>query len=212
MKKLFSLFITPMVVLVFVLLALFPSGAHASFNANDIMDDGVFTNANSMSAASIQNFLNQWPSGCLTNYKAPYPTDYFTYGSNVSAANVIYRAAKYWGLNPQVILATLQKESSVVTGTASYGCKYIKTAMGYDCPDSGSCPVHASNLGFSQQVMHAAWQLRFNQERSYGNTGWDDDGGITYSGYMTKGNRARVQGGPLYTTMARPQLTVHPYI
>jgi hypothetical protein len=195
MKKVYVFLSVVIPILVISSLIWRPTVTHASFNSNNVMDDIVFTNVNSMGESAIQNFLNRWPSGCLTNYQAPYPVDYFTFGGNVSAASVIYRAAQYWGLNPQVILATLQKESSVVTGDASYGCQYINTAMGYDCPDAGSCPVHASNLGFSQQVMHAAWQLRFNQERSYGNIGWDGDSSVYYYGYMTQGNRARVQGG-----------------
>jgi len=175
----------------------------ASFNPHNIMNDAVFNNTSSMSAEAIQNFLNQFPSSCLRNYSAPYPYHYFSYGGNVSAATVIRRAADLWGINPQVILATLQKESSVVTGTASYGCAYMNTAMGFNCPDSGACPVDPANAGFSQQVTKGSWLLKVATERSVGNINWDppldpdDDRNYYYSGPMTQGYRQRRYDAPV---------------
>jgi len=137
-------------VVVIVGVVIYTGFAHATFNANDVMDDGIFDNTNSMSAQQIDSWLNSnFPNSCISTnngFSSPEPIGYnptsgFTYGSNVSAGTVIYDAAHVYGLNPQVILATLEKESSVVSGNASYGCTYINTAMGYDCPDAGSCPI-----------------------------------------------------------------------
>jgi hypothetical protein len=186
--------------------------AHA-FTANLVMDDSVFNNVTSMNVAQIDAFLNSFPSSCLStnnHFLSPDPTGYspsagFIYGGNVSGGMVIYHAAQAYGLNPQVILATLQKESSVVSGTASYRCQYINTAMGYDCPDSGSCPQNpATESGFSKQVIHAAWLLKFGEQRSEGNVGWNiqkpgwdnsDDPGTCYGGPMTQGIRKRCSSG-----------------
>jgi hypothetical protein len=190
--------------------------AHADFNHNLIMDDAVFSNSNSMSMGLINSFLNQFPTSCISTnngFSSPDPTGYspstgYTYGGNVSGGQVIYDAALAYGLNPQVLIATLQKESSVVTGTASYHCQYINTAMGYGCPDSGSCPTNPATMsGFSKQVIHAAWLLRFGELRSLGNTGWNvqssnypqggdhwdnsDDPPTCYGGPMTQGNLSR---------------------
>jgi hypothetical protein len=162
----------------------------ATFDPNHIMDDGVFNYSTSMSTADIQNFLNQFPNSCLSNYLAPYPTDYFTYGANVSAAAVIRRASDLWGINPQVILVTLEKEQSSVTGGAGCASLQYNSAMGMGCSDGGTCPS-AGYAGFSQQVTKGAYQLMFNEQRSEGNTRWDGDDGILYIGYMTAGNRAR---------------------
>jgi hypothetical protein len=198
-----------------VILALFGLGikAHAAFDQNLVIDDTVFDNTSSMTAAQIDTWLNtNFPNSCISTnngFSSPDPTGYspstgFTYGANVSAGQVVYDAAQAYGLNPQVILATLEKESSVVTGDASYHCQYINTAMGYDCPDSGNCPQHpATESGFSKQVIHAAWFLKFGQQRSLGNTSWDvqisnfpepgdhwdnsDDPQSCYSGPMTQG-------------------------
>src|SRR4051812_22649868 len=98
--------------------------AQAAFNANNIMDDNVFDNTSTMNAAQIDAFLNGFPASCISTnngFSAPDPTGYspgtgFTYGGNVSAGTVIYHAAKAYDLNPQVLLATLQKEQSLVTG------------------------------------------------------------------------------------------------
>ena len=178
------------------------------------MDDIVFDNANSMGAGQINAFLNSLPSSCISTnngFSSPDPTGYspstgYTYGGNVSGGQVIYDAAQAYGLNPQVLLATLQKESSVVSGTASYHCQYINTAMGYGCPDSGSCPTNPATMsGFSKQVIHATWLLKFGEQRSKGNINWNvqlnnfpqggdhwdnaDDPQSCYSGPMTQGTR-----------------------
>ncbi|HSX53106.1 MAG TPA: NBR1-Ig-like domain-containing protein [Patescibacteria group bacterium] len=172
--------------------------AKASWNQNNIIVDPVFDNSGTMNIGDIQNFLNQFPSSCLRTYQAPFPNGYNSYGGNVSAATVIRRAADIYGVNPEVILATLQKESSVVTGD----CTYINTAMGMGCPDGGACPAPGFE-GFSQQVTKGTWLLKFGKERANGNVGWtanDGAGGdpaINYSGPMTQGCKQRKYDAPV---------------
>jgi hypothetical protein len=185
---------------------LFSSSAAAlTFNHNRIMDDQVFDNTARLNASQIDVFLNQFPSSCIStnnHFQAVDPTGYasntgFTYGANVSAGRVIFDAALAYSLNPQVILATLQKEQSLVTG-ASGGCSTLQYtgAMGYGCPDggtthnysglnlyrlngttvtsvSGTCVNSAAKAGFSQQVIHAAWLMKFGEQRSKGNMNWN---------------------------------------
>ncbi|MEK7817356.1 MAG: FG-GAP-like repeat-containing protein, partial [Actinomycetota bacterium] len=77
------------------------------------------------------------------------------------ASRVIWSAANWYGINPQVILATLQKEQSLVTQPSyppSYEHWRIDYAMGYGCPDGGSC----SYAGFSRQVNRGTWQFNYN--------------------------------------------------
>jgi len=81
----------------------------------------------------------------------------------ISAAQIIWNAGQQYNINPQVILATLQKESGIVTDTWAASWQY-KTAMGYGCPDTGpnnSANCSANYFGFYNQVNGAAWQ--FNQ-------------------------------------------------
>jgi hypothetical protein len=112
----------------------------------------------------------------------------WTYTGSIPASRVIAKAAKFWGINPQVLLATLQKEESLITGTSCDSWRY-NSAMGYGCPDSGGC--NPKYVGFTRQVLWGGWQLKFNKERSLGNVEWDGDGDITYVGLMTQGQRKR---------------------
>ena len=189
--------------------------AGASFNANNIMDDGVFDNVNTMDASQIDAWLNNnfGSSSCISTdhgFSAPQPIGYsptgptatggFSYGGNVSAGTVIYDAAKVYGINPQVLLTTLEAQEGLLDGTGYYGCTptAYTQAMGYDCPDGGSvyqysgfelyaingtpvtstgstgtCVDNAATAGFSRQVVVAAWQLSYDQQRSEGNVNWN---------------------------------------
>jgi hypothetical protein len=137
----------PALGLVTVLMAfsLFTSTAKADFMANNLIDDGLFNNANVMTAAQIDAFLNNnFPNSCISTKKgfsSSVPAGYslstnYVYGANVSAGQVIATAAQAYGLNPQVILSTLEKEENLVTG--SQGCSGLRyaSAMGNDCPDN----------------------------------------------------------------------------
>jgi hypothetical protein len=207
----------------------------ASFNKNRIMDDSIFENANSMSAGAIDNFLNSFPNSCISpskGFAARVPNGYspnggYTYGGNGTAGQVIATAAQTYGINPQVLLTTLQKEQSLVSGAAGCSTNRIAKAAGYGCPDSGGsysytgldlytlngntftvadgiCVNSAAKAGFSQQIIRAAWMLKFSEQRSKGNVNWaviqgnwdnSDDPQSCYSGYMTQGTWARCPSG-----------------
>jgi hypothetical protein len=239
------------------LLLLPASQVSAAVNYNRLIDDPVFSKSSSMSASQIDSFLNSFSSSCISSsngFKAPEPIGYtpsggFKFGNNVTAGQVIYVASKSYGLNPQVILSTLQKEKSLVSGgagcypnnpnpswpksnspssghtfdcniggqtvTCTYACPYnggcINIAVGYGCP--GYC--NAAQEGFSNQIIRASWKLKFNQQRSLGNTSWNvqlnnfphsgntwdnsDDPGTCYSGPMTQGYRKRCSSNPSAT-------------
>ncbi len=181
--------------------------ASADYNHNLIIADSIFNNTNTLNIGQINSFLNQFPSSCISpnnGFSSPDPTGYspgtsFTFGANVTAGQVIYDAAQAYGLNPQVLLTTLQKEQSLVTGSAgcypnspdpgsatpmtnacgngtrncTNACVHsggcIPIAVGYGCPNY--CDV--TDEGFSKQVVLAAWLFKFSQQRSLGNTGWN---------------------------------------
>ncbi len=226
----------------------------AGTNYNDLIDDQVFNATSSMTATQIDSFLNGFSSSCISEHNgfaAPDPTGYntnqgFIYGNDVSAGRVIYDAASAYNLNPQVLLATLQKEQSLVTGGSGCSTRAYSAAVGYNCPDggnsysysspgagddlystgntfdgngnasggnkvqsiSGTCVNRAESVGFSQQLIHAAWLLKFDEERAEGNTSWaiitgawnnTDDLSTCYYGYMTAGTFARCPGGSTAT-------------
>jgi len=122
------------------------------FDQNDIIADGEFIDAVSLDETAIQSFLL-----ARNSYLAQ-----FTEGGR-RAAKIIWDAAWGYSLNPKVILATLQKEQSLVSRT-TYDETAYKKAMGYGCPDSGTCdPAYA---GFTTQVDRGTWQLRYNFDRA----------------------------------------------
>jgi hypothetical protein len=229
--------------------------ALAAFDKNRIIDDPVFNSVNTMSAASIDAFLNANNSCISSNsgFRAIDPVGYspstgYQFGGHVTAGTVIAHAAQAYDLNPQVLLVTLQKEQSLVTttpGSANCSTRTISKAMGYACTDSYqpnsytgidlysrngvvytavdlTCVESIQKAGFSQQMIRAAWLLKFTQQRSLGNIGWaiirgswdnSDDLQSCYSGPVTQGWRQVCPSGPTtfydgYTTIDGQ--SVHP--
>lgn len=215
------------------------SSAYAATNYNSVVGNAIFDNANTMNAGQIDAFLNGFGSSCISTnngFSAPFPTGYtpnggFTYGGDVSAGRIIYDVSQAYGINPQVLLAILQKEQGLVRGDGENvirngtdcGALAISASMGYNCPDglvlssysgfnlyshngvpvtsvSNTCVQKAAYVGFSRQIVIAAWQLTFDRHRAEGQNnwyvnkpGWDnsDDLGFCYSGRTAA-------GGPYY--------------
>jgi hypothetical protein len=146
-----------------------------SFDPGLIITDAAFFDSSTMTAAQIKTFLRakapscvSYTSGgvrytCLSTFTqatasraANSNCSKYTGSSSESAATIIYKVGKACGINPRVILVTLQKEQGLVTGGARTSGIYRK-AMGMGCPDTASC--NASYYGFFNQVYSAAWQL-----------------------------------------------------
>lgn len=153
-----------------ILLGLMPATAShatpAGWDAGRIIDPGVFTNKNSMSAQDIQNFLNSKVPECdnygqqTSEYGGPdlngdgkvqrwewgqanYNQSVFhclkgASENGISAAQIIYNTAQKYTINPQVLIVLLQKEQGLVTDTWPLNVQY-RTATGYGCPDTAPC-------------------------------------------------------------------------
>ncbi|MDQ3123751.1 MAG: hypothetical protein M3Q14_03665 [bacterium] len=156
----------------------------SDFNPGRIIDDSVFYNSTTMSAAQIQAFLNSKVPVCDTNHSKssssndsgpPYTClkDYrqntsniapesgicngYTGANNETSSTIIYKVAKSCGINPQVLLVMLQKEQSLVTDDWPWDIQYRK-AMGAFCPDTAPCdPAYA---GFFYQVYYGAHRFK----------------------------------------------------
>ena len=96
----------------------------------------------------------------------------------ISAAQIIYNAAQTYHINPQVILTTLQKEQGLVTDDWPWTSQFQK-AMGYACPDTGSCDTQY--YGLYNQVTDAAWQFRHYLDNPGTYNYWVGDNYIRYS-------------------------------
>ncbi len=163
----------------------------SEFDPGYIISDERFFDYTAMSQEQIQQFLNAMVPTCRavdptlpclknlitsTNTRAPqapgHCTGYVSEGWE-SAARIIWRVAQACRINPQVILATLQKEQSLVTATRPTSWQY-RAAMGADCPDTAPCA--ATTNGFFNQVYKAAWQMR---QYTYSPSPWRHHIGLT---------------------------------
>lgn len=84
-------------------------------------------------------------------------------GGAISAAQIIKNASDSYGISPNVLIATLQKESPgpLVTDTWPLASQY-RNAMGYGCPDTAPCdPAYE---GFYNQVTNAARQFKLYKD------------------------------------------------
>lgn len=154
---------------------LVPAADTSAFQAGNIISDAVFYAGGTMSAAAVQAFLNTKGAGCvagsdaacLKNYSAAtstQPADSFCPGgytgaASESAAQIIAKVATACGINPQVLIVTLQKEQALVTTTAPTAHAYDR-AMGYGCPDSANGGCSAYYPGLFKQLYFAAKQFK----------------------------------------------------
>jgi len=135
---------------------------NAVWNKSYIIDDNVFIRSSTMTQTQIQAFLVSKHS-YLAGYKETRSNKIGTperlQAKGKSASYIIKWVATEYGINPQVILITLQKEQSLVTNTGKnqYGLDW---AMGYGVPDSGGRDYN--KRGFSRQVDWGVWQLKYN--------------------------------------------------
>jgi len=171
------------------LTAITPAGAldGSKFDPGLIISDSVFFDFGTMTVEEIQRFLeSQVPvckSGvngmpCLRNYHADTPEKtadpgkcaYMPAQKDISAAAIIYNIARACGINPRVILVTLQKEQGLVQASIPSPYMY-RAAMGYGCPDSDPGICGKVWTGLFNQLYKAAGQFQW-----YG----DPNGSFTY--------------------------------
>jgi hypothetical protein len=164
--------------------------ASAANYTNYLLDDSVMRNSATMSSGAIQGFLQTKGSGlayfhdvedCGSTSGAHYSyyATYYSCGATVSAAQIIADAGRAYGINPQVILATIQKEESLVT-TPNPTSSQLNSAMGYGCPDSSGCSGYS---GFFNQIDNGTWQFRTDMDLVSGLNWW----GMTPSYYACNG-------------------------
>lgn len=121
----------------------FATPTYAAFDPGMVITDAVFTSANTMTEAQIQAFLVSKGS-FLANYTVPAPrtvTYYIdstrtltTYENTVigpygvdsevnvqgwKASRLIWQASQWYGVNPQVVLTIIEKESNFILGRTS---------------------------------------------------------------------------------------------
>lgn len=156
-----------------VLLAAPGAASAATFDPLNIISDETLRAGTSMSQADIQAFLIAQNS-VLKDYKAAEGGPNGLHSAVVKpAAQIIAEASRYWNVNPKLVLATLEKEQSLITQTwhaGTYNGPYVSpwpaggihgtgyhltNAMGAGC-FPGSPDTHP---GFGDQVWTGAQKL-----------------------------------------------------
>jgi peptidoglycan hydrolase-like protein with peptidoglycan-binding domain len=141
------------------------------FDPNYVMSNETFSSTRAFpTQESVQNYLDKIDSP-LKNYKDQGKlASYWIFNS---ARGV---TSSKWGikpqLNPGVLLAYLEKEQSLLSlsdyNTAKDPSGRIRKAMGYGCPDTGSCDSKYN--GLANQVNWASYQLAYNYRLSTSST------------------------------------------
>lgn len=126
------------------------------FNPNEIISNYEMQDYLSMDLHDIQRFLDN-QNGVLKNYITENHL-----GKKKSAAEIIYQASQDHKMSPKWILATLQKEQSLITNPSPSQYN-IDWAMGYAVCDSCSVEDPKVQLfkGFGMQVDRAAKRVRY---------------------------------------------------
>jgi hypothetical protein len=168
MRRITALTISSLIIGSLITQTVFAEGSiDSAFNPNLLITDAAFADAGTFgSAAAIQTFLEQHGSVLAntspdfvlklrepdTATKIALEDPNPSLGRLRTAAELIYDASAKTGLNPQVILVTLQKEQTLITGNfsdASVG-RVLDRALGFGCPDSAPCGDIF--LGFYRQL------------------------------------------------------------
>lgn len=153
-----------------------PALSFEGFDPGNLISDEEFFDADAMDEAAIEEFIETWNRGCRTGVEETpclseyvedsrsYPADNYCPGGfegryGDTPAAIIARVAQSCGVNPQVILTTLQKEQGLITtsGMELNPTRYA-IAMGFACPDETMCDSHY--FGLANQIYHGVRQLK----------------------------------------------------
>ncbi len=154
------------------------AGANADFDPGNIISDSVFYNTTAMTADQIRDFIDQQGADCTSTWclrnlritTTSQPGDQYcqayTGGTGEDAAIVIAKFSTACGINPQVMLVTLQKESGLLSRTDTTAATY-NAAWGWHCPDTGpdgsaNCdPAYAGffNQGYGMAKQWARYRV-----------------------------------------------------
>ncbi len=179
------------------------------FDPGLIISDSVFYDFGTMTVADIQRFLESkvpvcratTGPACLRDYIsdqlekpgeegkcAPMPAQ-----PNIRASQMIYNIARACGINPKVLLVTLQKEQGLIQASRPTAYMY-RAAMGYGCPDSDPGICGKVWTGLFNQLYKGAGQLQW-----YG----DPRGSFTY---LKVGRTANIRYHPNESCGTKPVL------
>jgi len=146
----------------------------ADFDPGYIISDQVFFNGGAMNEGQVQQFLDAQIGSCTnSNCMNVKRTDTasragdamcgpYQGAASEPVARIIVKVGAACGINPQVLLVTLQKEQGLISGSAARGPSdaRVERAMGYACPDTANGGCDPTYAGVYNQIYRAAWQFK----------------------------------------------------
>lgn len=138
-------------------------GPLAVFDADLLLEDAVFTNAEALTAAAVQDLLEQSPYG-----RRSFLADETIDGRPFS--DVLVEVAEAHGINPVMLLVRLQVAQSLVSKSTRPAQHAVDFALGCGCPGGGkSCDPQFA--GLEAQLQCGAGILRKHYDGSAAGTG-----------------------------------------
>lgn len=114
------------------------TGIAATFDRNSVMSDRLFTAAAAVTGDGVQQFLEQTPYG--RSWLADATLD------GMRFADDLVLIAQRRGLDPVLLLARMQVESSLVSASVRPSAARLDAALGCGCPDSPGCAPEFAGL------------------------------------------------------------------
>lgn len=166
-------------------------GLPATFDQNMVLTDALLTDSLAMSVDDVQTFFEKNAYG-TRSWLASYRVD------GMSAAEMVVEAAVAHEINPIVLIARMQVETSLVSKTTAPSQRLLDRALGCGCPDGGTC--NPSYSGLHRQLDCGAKTLR----RWY-------DASIDGSGEWLRGRTKRSLDGRSVTPVSHATATLYAY-
>jgi hypothetical protein len=166
-------------------------GLPPTFDQNFVITDALLTDSLSMTVEDVQAFFTDNPYG-TKSWLASYERDGYT------AAEMVVEAAVRYEVNPIILIARMQVETSLVSKTTAPTQRMIDRALGCGCPDGGTCNTAYS--GLRRQLDCGAKTLR----RWY-------DASIDGSGQWLKGKTRATLDSKRVTPTSHATATLYAY-
>ena len=153
------------------------NGGSTTWDPGFIISDDIFYNTAAMTAEQIQAFVDAQGAACQGSYcvrdlrvtTPDLPADQYcaayTGGTDESAAAVLAKVSVACGINPQVMLVTLQKESALLTRTSPSAASYA-AAWGWHCPEFGPGGSANCDPRYAGSTRRTAWPSSGRATRS----------------------------------------------
>lgn len=149
----------------------------------------------SATQSDIQNLFNDTNSPLknkITIYKKNNNNVIYNTGVSITPAKVIYDASVTYSISPKVILATLQKESSLVSAYHTNNQTSIDQKVFWFCMGAGSTSS-TNTTGFEGQIKEGTRILKkwyddgdnYSFPYNYSNSGFRGYRGYNTTGYLT---------------------------